>query len=245
MARTYAIYASYHIVLMNTSYVMDVYAEQPDPERGSGCTATTVLVNKERIIVANVGDSRAVMSRTNGTLDLSTEHRVYGTGEVVAAESQRVEESGGWVEDGRVCGVLAVSRAFGDANFKGKGLKKLLADGIRDGFWSKEFADTVTFVNDPVISVPDVLEMSVSSDTDEFVIVASDGLWDVVSSKEGCDFVKKDLRRGRSPAEAASRLVDIATRRRTSDNVAVIVIDLKGQEYWKTEAPQNKLFGLF
>eukprot|EP00889_Picochlorum_renovo_P008599 jgi/Picre1/35629/NNA_003090.t1 len=80
--------------------------QQPDPERGSGCTATTVLVNKERIIVANVGDSRAVMSRTNGPIDLSTEHRVYGTGEVVAAESQRVEESGGWVEDGRVCGVL-------------------------------------------------------------------------------------------------------------------------------------------
>lgn len=220
---------------------------QPAPESGSGCTATTVLVDVNRIIVANVGDSRAVMSRTTGPIDLSVEHRVYGSGDVVQNESKRVEESGGWVDDGRVCGILAVSRAFGDAHFKGKGLETMLKEGIKDGFWTVEFADSVRFVGDPVISVPDVLEMTVSQDTDEFVIVASDGLWDVVSSKEGCDFVKRDLMKGKSPEQAAARLAEIASKRRTSDNVAIVVIDLKGEAFWKAalSSKKGKLFGLF
>ena len=223
---------------------------QPSPESESGCTATTVLVDMNRIIVANVGDSRAVMSRTTGPVDLSVEHRVYGSGDVVQNESRRVEESGGWVDDGRVCGILAVSRAFGDAQFKGKGLQRLLKDGIEDGFWTGEFAESIRFVSDPVISVPDVLEMTVSEETDEFVIVATDGLWDVVSSNEGCDFVKKDLLKGKSPEQAASRLVEIASRRRTSDNVAVVVIDLKGESFWSSSSSSSsskkgKLFGLF
>ncbi len=222
--------------------------KQPSPESESGCTATTVLVDTNRIIVANVGDSRAVMSRTTGPVDLSVEHRVYGSGDVVQNESKRVEQSGGWVDDGRVCGILAVSRAFGDAHFKGKGLQKLLKEGISDGFWTNEFAESVRFVSDPVISVPDVLEMTVSKETDEFVIVATDGLWDVVSSKEGCDFVRKDLIKGNSPEKAASRLAEIASRRRTSDNVAIVVIDLRGESFWAAESPSSrkgKLFGIF
>jgi protein phosphatase 1A len=219
---------------------------QPEPEAGSGCTATSVLVDKDRIIVANVGDSRAVMSRASGAIDLSVEHRVYGEGDVVTRESKRVEACGGWVDDGRVCGILAVSRAFGDASFKGDGLKALLQNGVRDGFWTAEFAQSVTFTSDPVISVPDVLEMSVSPE-DEFVIVATDGLWDVVSSKEGCEFVRKDLRKGLEPSKAAERLITIAERRRTQDNVAVVVIDLKGADFWKSAAESRggKMFGLF
>lgn len=57
-------------------------------------------------------------------------HRVEGTGETVEAEVARVKGVGGWIEDGRVCDVLAVSRAFGDAMFKGDGLPDLLQFGI-------------------------------------------------------------------------------------------------------------------
>ena len=46
------------------------------------------------------------------------------------AESKRVEAVGGWIEDGRVCDVLAVSRAFGDPHFKGQGLPQLLQYGM-------------------------------------------------------------------------------------------------------------------
>ena len=56
--------------------------------------------------------------------------RLYGKGAAVKAEVARVQAAGGWVSDGRVCDVLAVSRAFGDRNFKGDGLEQLVARGI-------------------------------------------------------------------------------------------------------------------
>ncbi len=70
-------------------------------ERNSGSTATTLLVREDRVIVANVGDSRAVLGRGSQAIDLTTEHRVFGRGPAVQAESSRVKEVGG-------CPVIAV-----------------------------------------------------------------------------------------------------------------------------------------
>ncbi len=56
--------------------------------------------------------------------------RLYGKGSAVKAEVARVKATGGWVSDGRVCDILAVSRAFGDRQFKGDGLEQLVARGI-------------------------------------------------------------------------------------------------------------------
>lgn len=80
--------------------------------------------------MANVGDSRAVLCRNGTALDLTTEHRVYGPGAAVRSEVERVIAAGGWVNDGRVCDVLAVSRAFGDSDLKGEGLIQMLAEGV-------------------------------------------------------------------------------------------------------------------
>ncbi len=49
---------------------------------------------------------------------LTAQHRVYGFGDHVLEEIERVESAGGWIVDGRVCNILAVSRAFGDPEFK-------------------------------------------------------------------------------------------------------------------------------
>lgn len=51
--------------------------------------------------------------------------RLVGKTKEVEAEVKRVQESGAWVEDGRICGVIAVSRAFGDWEWKGEGLNYL------------------------------------------------------------------------------------------------------------------------
>lgn len=216
-------------------------------ESYSGCTATTALVRSDRIIVANVGDSRAVLSRSGTALDLSTEHRVYGRGDAIASEVERVESVGGWVEDGRVCGILAVSRAFGDSDFKSSGLKRMLSKGVEDGFWTEEFASTAEFTGDPVISEPDVFELATSEDADEFLIVATDGLWDVISSQEVIELARNQFRKGKAPPEVAERLASIAVRRHTADNVAVVVIDLLGEQKWDSLGKQEggKLFGLF
>ena len=204
------------------------------------------MIRSDRIIVANVGDSRAVLSRAGAAIDLSTEHRVYGRGPVVDSETARVLSAGGWVDDGRVCGILAVSRAFGDADFKGAGLPRMLSRGVEDGHFTAEVAANAQFTADPVTSEPDVLEMAVVPGEDELVIVASDGLWDVMSSGEVCTLARNDLRRGKTPTEVAQRLTTLALRRHTVDNVAVVVVDLAGAAAWAAAAPPKaKLFGLF
>ena len=94
----------------------------------SGSTATVVMVRWDRIVVANVGDSRAVLCKGNRVVNLTAEHRPppYGLGEIAKREAQRIEAAGGWVDDGRICGILAVARGFGDREFKGAGRRVLL-----------------------------------------------------------------------------------------------------------------------
>lgn len=70
-------------------------------------------------------------ARRGQAIDLTTEHRVAGGGPTVEAEVARVEAAGGWIADGRVCDVIAVSRAFGDQEFKGAGMPGMLQRGVR------------------------------------------------------------------------------------------------------------------
>jgi serine/threonine protein phosphatase PrpC len=79
----------------------------------AGCTATVLLVTKTEIICANAGDSRTVLSRGGRAQDMSEDHKPDNPGELA-----RIQRSGGFVEDGRVNGMLALSRALGDFEYK-------------------------------------------------------------------------------------------------------------------------------
>lgn len=68
-----------------------------------------------RLFIAHVGDVRAVLSRRGLAIDVSRDHRVASRPDEVA----RVVAAGGWVRGDRVLGVLGITRAFGDAEFKG------------------------------------------------------------------------------------------------------------------------------
>ncbi|CAM0946902.1 unnamed protein product [Alopecurus aequalis] len=118
--------------------------------RDAGSTASTAILVGGRLVVANVGDSRAVVSKGGKAIAVSRDHKPDQTD-----ERQRIEEAGGfvmWAGTWRVGGVLAVSRAFGD---------KLL----------KQY----------VVADPEIKEEVVDSSL-EFLILASDGLWDVVTN---------------------------------------------------------------
>jgi protein phosphatase 1A len=101
--------------------------------------------------------------------------------ETSKSEIARVKAAGGWIGDGRVCDVLAVSRAFGDWEFKGDGTATLLKEGIKYEWWDADFAAKVKFTADTVLPTPAVKIQPVSEKTqDEFVVVATDGLWCVL-----------------------------------------------------------------
>jgi protein phosphatase 2C len=83
-----------------------------------------------------------------------------------------------------------------------------------------------------VSSVPEVT-VTDRSDADECLILASDGLWDVVSNEAACEVARACLRRGRARwcAEAAALLTKLALARRSSDNVSVVVVDLRRRDH--------------
>ena len=86
----------------------------------TGCTSCVVLITQTQVICANSGDSRAVIGYKDGKLkELSFDHKPENPG-----ETKRVQAGGGFIEDGRVQGVIAVSRALGDWEYKNPGLLK-------------------------------------------------------------------------------------------------------------------------
>jgi serine/threonine protein phosphatase PrpC len=84
-----------------------------------GCTANVCIVTPTKIICANSGDTRSVISRTNGEVEaLSIDHKPDDL-----IEKTRIEEAGGNVKDGRICENLNLSRSLGDFQYK-QNLKK-------------------------------------------------------------------------------------------------------------------------
>ena len=78
-----------------------------------GSTCVLTLIIGSHIFCANVGDSRAILSQNGKAIDLSYDHKASRPDEVA-----RVKEFGGIIEFSRVEGKLAISRAFGDFEFK-------------------------------------------------------------------------------------------------------------------------------
>jgi protein phosphatase 1L len=160
---------------------------------------------KRTILAANIGDSRAVLCRDNKAWDLSRDHKPNDP-----TEKSRIESIGGsviWCGDTdkfgnpihnrgiyRVNGNLALSRAIGDRSERPH-----------------------------VTAEPEIISVPVRKD-DQFVIVATDGLWDVMDSDDAVNYVKLSLKAGISKNKIADVMVQEAMRLGTYDNVTVVII---------------------
>ncbi|XP_051147734.1 protein phosphatase 2C 16-like [Andrographis paniculata] len=183
-----------------------------------GSTAVVAVLCSSHIIVANCGDSRAVLYRGKEAIPLSVDHKPNRED-----ENARIESSGGIVIGHRVFGILAISRSIGDWCLKP---------------W--------------IIPEPEVMIMDRSRE-DECLVMASDGLWDVLTNEEACEVARKRLlvwhkkngtksngQRGQAvdPAaqEAAEYLANLAFQRGREDNISIVVVDLKAQRKFKSKA---------
>ena len=79
----------------------------------SGCTANVVLITDKEIYCANAGDSRSVLSEGRKAIELSFDHKPDNE-----EEKKRIEKANGYVAAGRTNGVLSLSRAMGDFDYK-------------------------------------------------------------------------------------------------------------------------------
>jgi len=166
-----------------------------------GCTGVVCMVLDDQLYMANIGDSEAILvSVTNEAVssqNMTTPHKATDP-----TEKGRIESLGGHVFFGRVFGALAVSRSFGDAKYKKP----------------KTSQNFVSF--EPAIQVEKLTQ------NHRYLILACDGLWDVLTHEEAAALCHKSFESGLPANDAAKALVTAALQRRTEDNVTVIVVKI-------------------
>nr|ACG46288.1 protein Kinase-associated protein phosphatase [Zea mays] len=170
-----------------------------------GCTGTALLIwfdqNKDCFAqCANLGDSACVMSVNGKTIDMTEDHRVAS-----ATERARIARTGQPLKDGEVrLNGLNLARMFGD-----KFLKE------QDSRFSSE----------PYLSQA----VRITKACTAFAVIASDGLWDVISTKRAVQLVVEGTERysgdSASAAKVANRVLDEARSLRTKDNTSLIFVD--------------------
>lgn len=164
----------------------------------SGCTAVCVFISPTHFFIANCGDSRAVLSRGHHVSFATEDHKPLNP-----KERKRIIEAGGVASD-RINGSLAVSRALGDFEFK--------KDRLRGPY------------EQLVSPQPEVTVIERHQQFDEFLILACDGIWDVMENDQICDYVRYMLKVEPSLETICSSILEICLRKGSRDNMSVIII---------------------
>lgn len=129
-----------------------------------GSTGTIVLISPDRYYCVNVGDSRTILCNNGNAIPLSFDHKPNNK-----EEKKRIVDAKAYILNNRVNGELALSRAFGDFIYK---------NGFED------------MKNTAVTAFPDVT-ITERNSKDEYLILACDGLWDVMSTENLVDRIKQ------------------------------------------------------
>ena len=150
----------------------------------SGTTAVVCVIHKGEIIVANVGDSRCVLSRQGQAYPLSFDHKPTD-----AEELKRITKAGGIVNhEGRVNSGLNLSRAIGDHIYKCN--------------------RNLSLEEQMITAVPDINSTTLQPG-DSFLLLACDGIFNVMDNQEAVTFVQKRLNRIDLSKEGPSALARI------------------------------------
>jgi len=167
-----------------------------------GTTATTCYIRRVpegwKVSAANVGDSAALLWTSTHQSFITTMHRPTNE-----SEAARVIAAGGKItgeRTKRINGQLVVTRALGD-HFMKKNSKGLIG---------------IPFVNEDVI---------MKSDQNPILVIASDGLWDVVPDSTVTRVVSEHS--GSSSQELANELCGLAIKKQSVDNVTCVVVKVK------------------
>lgn len=223
----------------------------------SGSTAIVAIFDgrKRRLTVAGVGDSLCVLSRNGRAVLMNSMHRLDND-----LERERIRRAGGTVINSRVNGILAISRAFGDLQFKtqlppprpgdaGKcqalvihGVVSMLIGGLLCVVMVTAAAARFAEWKDGdglVISHPEIHSEVITPMT-EFMVLATDGLWDIMPPQMAISFVRGKLAESRDLQEAAKDLVREAIQRGSVDNVTVLLVTFDSQAQAQAQAQKPK-----
>lgn len=205
-----------YVTALSEGYLMLDAATMAVPElrNEGGCTAVTVLLRAGKIYCANAGDSRAVLYRDGNAIPLSRDHKPSDP-----QEEERIVKAGGTISNKRVNGVLSLARAIGDYEFK-EDPERALADQV-------------------ITALPDVTSLDASIG-DQFIVLACDGVWDVLSNEECCALIVEGLAKYQNDVglvceEVLDKCLAPTAPALGCDNMTIIILQPK-QLYFSTLA---------
>lgn len=175
-----------------------------------GCTSCVVVVDpvKKKIVVANTGDSRAILCRSGVAVPLSYDHKPEDQ-----EEFKRIRQAGGTVMRYgpcfRVDAGLNLSRALGDFRYKAN--------------------TNLPPHEQKIIARPDIVVQEwFPTSSDDFLVVACDGLFERKNHQQVVNHIREGLSRGESKKEILEELLhDCCARTRRDagqDNETVILV---------------------
>lgn len=164
----------------------------------SGSTAVVVLVSPTHVYFGNCGDSRGIFCRNGKQAFATSDHKP-----VNPEEKSRIEKAGGSVMIQRINGSLAVSRALGDFEYK----------------MEPKLSPTEQLVSPE----PDVSCLE-RENNDEFLLLACDGVWDVMSNEEVISFILAKMKITNDLVYVCNELMDTCLAKGSRDNMSVILV---------------------
>lgn len=167
------------------------------PKDMSGCTAVCTIISPTHLFIANCGDSRAVLYDGSSPRFATEDHKPINP-----KERQRIIDAGGTATQ-RINGTLAVSRALGDFEFKKN--------------WSRGRCQQL------VSPEPEVTVIE-RKPNDEFLILACDGIWDVIDNDDLCRYVKHELMIESDLEKVCSSVLDVCLCKGSRDNMSIILV---------------------
>jgi serine/threonine protein phosphatase PrpC len=187
----------------------------------AGTTACVALLRENKLTLANAGDSRAVLAQKKNdiwtALDLTKDQnpdlpeeqaRIEGMGGFVSPPPEPGLSARVWLDVGCTQIGLAMARSLGDHAVKPIGV-----------------------IADPVVTYHDITR------DDEFVIFATDGVWEFISSDQAVQIVANNLERGAT--KACQALIEAAAVKWHDeegdyrDDITALVVHLR--HLWKCE----------
>ncbi len=183
-----------------------------------------ILIEENCIIHANVGDGEGFLRWKDGRIQPVTHaHKVGDPAEL--ARIREFEEhhpgrkclvdlrAGGWAVADPLGNFIRVARSIGDPKYDPEVLTRMCRGML--GVCSMCGKLTLLFAADPFVGVIPLTKEA------DFVVIASDGLWDVMTFEEVADFIVKQD--NHSHLKIAEMLVDEAIARNSQDNVTAVV----------------------
>ena len=174
-------------------FLSDALAEIGPAYSGSCALVAYFDEESKQLKIACTGDSRAVLGRRNAAgqweaIPLSIDQTGYNEAEKARLQAEHPNEPD-MIKKGRTLG-MAVTRAFGDGRWK---WSREIQEKARDRFFGPELREPL--LSPPYLTAePEITTVTINPDRGDFVIMASDGLWDCLTNEQAVDLVGRWLK---------------------------------------------------